>query len=432
MSVPLLSVNLASLMAIFRSDDISKLVRVEDLTVLIKEAAKALLDPRLAASSQFNGLDEATSTQMVRAINKVHTKFTSSIVNHSIPLYLTSSFLFQLAVQAATGSTRHFAFEALIALQQQLCLKADGLDDALFSSRLSRVITKLFARVVKAEEGSPAPFSAATVDMEAVICFLEDTLVACDEADSGKIGEDAITSTSNLPRILVTAILKARRETNTFRRQMEELEISPVSSSLGRLVASCASELELPDSPQPETQSSTKDVAALVSAVAEAPIGSERDAAVAALKEYQSKHGDEDLNNHLKEVSAAFRAFILEQLSLTSRPETQPEAATNVMSERIKSLRSKLRNATEAGVQPTGEAALAKETLADDHLGANAVSSASVRAFRDRLAAAHEKRTSSDMVNKDTTESTTTAGSRAAALRARLQAVKRQAEQTDY
>lgn len=71
MSVPLLSVDLASLMAIFRSDDISKTIRVEDLTVLIKEAGKALLDPRLASSSSSNALDEATSTQMVRAINKV-------------------------------------------------------------------------------------------------------------------------------------------------------------------------------------------------------------------------------------------------------------------------------------------------------------------------------------------------------------------------
>ncbi len=79
MSVPLLSVNLASLMAIFRSDDISKTVRVEDLAVLIKEAGKALLDPRLAASSQLNALDEATSTQMVRAINKVSNLFK---INH--------------------------------------------------------------------------------------------------------------------------------------------------------------------------------------------------------------------------------------------------------------------------------------------------------------------------------------------------------------
>ena len=71
MSVPLLSVNLASLMAIFRSDDLARTIRVEVLLVLIKEAGKALLDPRLASPMSTNTLDEATSTQMVRAINKV-------------------------------------------------------------------------------------------------------------------------------------------------------------------------------------------------------------------------------------------------------------------------------------------------------------------------------------------------------------------------
>ena len=60
-------------MAIFRSDDLATKVRVDDLTLLIREAGKALLDKRLANSSASEGpkLDEATSTQMVRAINKV-------------------------------------------------------------------------------------------------------------------------------------------------------------------------------------------------------------------------------------------------------------------------------------------------------------------------------------------------------------------------
>lgn len=74
MSVPLLSVNLASLMAIFRSDDLATKVIVDDLTLLIREAGKALLDKRLASSSsasEGSKLDDATSTQMVRAINKV-------------------------------------------------------------------------------------------------------------------------------------------------------------------------------------------------------------------------------------------------------------------------------------------------------------------------------------------------------------------------
>jgi hypothetical protein len=71
-SVPLLPVNLASLMAIFRLNDLSKAVQVEDWTSLIKEAGKALLDPRLASLSAGGLLDEATtSMQMVRVINKV-------------------------------------------------------------------------------------------------------------------------------------------------------------------------------------------------------------------------------------------------------------------------------------------------------------------------------------------------------------------------
>jgi transcriptional regulator len=69
-SVPLLSVDLACLMALFRSEETAKEVLQDDLTILIREAGKALLDPRLAASS----LDEAISTQLVRAINKVRDK----------------------------------------------------------------------------------------------------------------------------------------------------------------------------------------------------------------------------------------------------------------------------------------------------------------------------------------------------------------------
>ena len=75
MSVPLLSVALASLMALFRSEIFATKVEQDELTILIREAGKALLDPRLATSSsstETSKLDEATSTQMVRAINKVN------------------------------------------------------------------------------------------------------------------------------------------------------------------------------------------------------------------------------------------------------------------------------------------------------------------------------------------------------------------------
>jgi hypothetical protein len=360
------------------------------------------------------------------------------------PLRL-SCLLFKLAVQAATGATRHHALEALMSLQQQLGLKAEGSDDHVFNSRLSRVVTKLFARVVKAEESSQQPFSSSSVDIEAVICFLEDALVACGEVHAAKISEDAILATKDLAKVLVTAILKARGETESFRNQMNELEIDSESSSLGRLLSACALELGFSNDADKSIRSASIDVAALVSAVGEAPLGPERDVAVAALRQYKDEHGDEELNNHLKDVSAAFRGFILEQLSGASESHEQEKAVSNSMSERIRSLRSKL-NATEAVVQSAVDrsdsvsndsspaaASSPKATIVDPISSKPTTASTSVRAFRERLAAAQEKRTTSD--DSETTEiseSTATAGSRAAALRARLQAVKRQAQQSEF
>lgn len=73
-SVSLLSVCLATLMALFRDNGLAVQVSKERLTLLIRETGTALLDPRFAASSQ-NSLDEATSSQVVRAINKVKLAF---------------------------------------------------------------------------------------------------------------------------------------------------------------------------------------------------------------------------------------------------------------------------------------------------------------------------------------------------------------------
>jgi hypothetical protein len=67
-SVPLVSVCLATLMAMLRDAELAALFSHADLSVLIREACTALLDPRLAGESE---LDESTSSQMVRAINKV-------------------------------------------------------------------------------------------------------------------------------------------------------------------------------------------------------------------------------------------------------------------------------------------------------------------------------------------------------------------------
>lgn len=77
MSVPLLSVCLATLMALFRDPALAARVTQDDLTLLIRETGTALLDPKLSNASE---MDEATGSQMVRAINKVRVKFVSVVL----------------------------------------------------------------------------------------------------------------------------------------------------------------------------------------------------------------------------------------------------------------------------------------------------------------------------------------------------------------
>jgi hypothetical protein len=68
MLLPLLSLCLATLMALFRDPEFASKVSPEELTLLIRESGTALLDTRLSSSEELN---EDTRTQMVRAINKV-------------------------------------------------------------------------------------------------------------------------------------------------------------------------------------------------------------------------------------------------------------------------------------------------------------------------------------------------------------------------
>lgn len=478
MSVPLLSVNLASLMAIFRSNDLATLVNVDDLTILIREAGTALLDPRLAQSTKQGDIalcqiDEATSTQMVRAINK-------------------------LAVQAATGATRENSIQALITLQDQLSSNAGVGEDVQFNNRLSRVVTKLSTRVIKSEESTSHPFSSSSMDMETVLCFLEDTLDACRKREQ----PEEAAATKHIVKSVVTGILKARRECTSIRQEMDDLQIDTYSSALGELVGSIASDLGLIVSKPPrnnsENHSENHDVGSLVSNVVSADQGPERTAAIDALKSYRTIHGDTELMHHLEDVSPAFRSYLVKELSET--PSTV-SVSTNAMSERIKNLRSKLNaNATDSTLSQGGptqastgnpppsktmdqqqrmrdlrqkltatQAALPQmsatlpppsaqrceqnATIRDgvsDHteISTNATSNNSgasytlsdndhapssnhtITAFRERLAAAKEKQAA---IKSSSTEiaspmPTASASSRAAALRARLQAVKMQTQ----
>jgi hypothetical protein len=341
---------------------------------------------------------------------------------------------------------------SLMSLQLDLGFDTDGDANAVFNSRLSRVVTKLFARVVKAEEGTPIPFSSSVMDTEAVLCCLEDTLVACDDAEREGRYEDGVAASRNLVKVLIVAMLKARGGPTSILSELDELGINPDSSSLGNLVKSYAEELNFPAASSPRTaHREHPDVATLVAAVGSSLEGPERDAAVSALRSHKETYGDDQLNAHLNDVSAAFRAFILEQLSDNPAKPGGDTSKASSMSERIKNLRSKL-NSSEAFAQSAVEAADNKEPVKSVQDSSHAPRPprtglqqpsppklptttsaepqpgvASVRAFRERLAFAQGKRTT---VGDETevVQPTVAVAGRAAALRARLQAVKNQSE----
>jgi hypothetical protein len=95
----------------------------------------------------------------------------------------------------------------------------------------------------------------------------------------------------------------------------------------------------------------SRDVASLVSALVSAPQGPARETALESLRSYKAIYGDEELIAHLQQVSSPFRAFINDQLGEYSSPEKgAADMDGNSMSERLASLRSRLQ-ATELAVQ---------------------------------------------------------------------------------
>ena len=463
MSIPLLSVCLATLMALFRDPDLSTLVSQDNLTLLIRETGTALLDSRLSSSSD---LDEATGSQMVRAINKVsfcvgrEWPMVHLQVTHPCFLLFPAQ---QLAVQAATSATRHSSLLSLMTLQHQLSRESpESAEDEAFTSRLSRVVSKLFTRVIRAEEAAPDPFSVAELDLEVIVCWMEDLLGECDDVEA-ETGEDSLSACRDMVQSLVEAIVKAHNGPEYIEKQLDALGIERHSSALGRLlepfepappdVVQASSSLDSQSfDPEPASgspsKSGAKDVATLVSAIVTAPVGPQRDAALDALRQYKAMNGDEELNAHLTHVSSAFRSFIEEQLGVEADGGVTADKGDS-MTDRLASLRSRLQ-ATELAVQnaveedpvaPEAESSLpktaspskipspGKRSTTRSRLAQPSPSkiptpsrlptASASQSLRERLAMAQENRRG---------ESSSGIGSsmgRAAALRARLEAVKK-------
>lgn len=367
-------------------------------------------------------------------------------------------------------------------LQLQLKLKtsvpeASAEEDEVFTHRLSRVITKLFARVIRAEEGKNNPYSQSGMDVEALLCAVEDYLSCCHETKY-KVPAPSIESIgvcTDMAKALIRSIIEAHGNSADLRRLMTDIEIND-DSVLGQMVAACEDELGLstpkrsvaiestasPTSPpisrQPQTPS--RDVAVLVSKLGSAPSGAEREDALHAIRVYRAANGDEDIRAHLQQLSGPFREYIEEELGKdddTGNPASTSSGpagmGTSSVSERIRNLRSRL-EVTDMAVQRAIEDKPTSTTTTGGALSQSLSPSGVPTLKQSRLAAPTPSRLSSApsklptppsqsrLVQPAATSSSQTlrerlaaraegseSSSRAAALRARLEAVKLQSQQ---
>ena len=368
-------------------------------------------------------------------------------------------------------------------LQQQLSLESFDEETTAFNSRLSRVVAKLFARVVKAEEGGSNPFSPEVLDTEALLCAMEDLLVACQQAGDIASPEmlESIDTCNDMVRMLVLSIIKAHGDASFVRTLLDDLGVDTHSSALGLLISTCEEEaadsesevwLDAREDPLPveaaialPTERPSNDVATLVSDLGSAQQGPVRDAALDALREHIATHGKEELNAHLAQVSSPFRSFIEGELGPDPSPEKSKllQRSGSSMSERLRNLRSRLQ-ATELAVQtvvdekpaeppaviePKRESPVSKipsptkipsparyssklsqpspsklaQPSSSKIAALGASSSSSSQTLRERLLAAQDSRKAE---SQSSTTGESTASGRAAALRARLDAVKHQ------
>jgi len=382
-SVPLLSVCLASLMALFRDTEVSKDVSQDNIVFLVQQTASSLLDQRLSSSSE---LDEATANQMVRAINK-------------------------LAVQGATGAARHTSFMALLTLQ--LRVARECLEEASkqhFNSRLSRIMSKLLARVIKAEETTSKPFDDLNLDLEALVATMEDTLESCRRIDPDT-DNDCVATCCDMVQLLVDAIVSAHGGPEYLKKHLDALGIDREESYVAKIIATHEDEDEFFDANDtpPDTISVVTredDVASVVAALVNAPQGTDREVALQRLRDYRDTHGDTKLSNHLQKVSTQFRVFIEDQLGKDEAPPPNDEG--NSMSERLKNLRSRLQ-ATEIAVQ----------TAVDENDGGQGTPTSKRPSAGKR---------STRLAQPSPSRLAAPATGRAAALRARLEAVKQKSQ----
>jgi hypothetical protein len=218
---PLVLATISALTALFRNIALVQNITSTALQFLIKHVSVALLDSRLTAGAldARGALDVESSSLLVKALNR-------------------------LAIQSAIGSPRHTSLQALMMLQIDYASNNNNMNPDK-NSRLARISTKLFTRVIKSEEASTSAFSR-NFDLGALLCTVENFLMLSSNIEKhSNLG----SSLNELATTLLTAIIHAQgvSSEHELMTHMKGSGIDLNNSRLGKLIKTC-----IPEAPRPQ------------------------------------------------------------------------------------------------------------------------------------------------------------------------------------
>jgi hypothetical protein len=267
-----------------------------------------------------------------------------------------------MAMRAATSPSREMSLSALLSLQRATI--SSGAQNEFKACRVSRVYTKLLARVVKDENEKNPTNPLGGVELDCLLYSLDWLLQTIKElhlsGGSHGLGKHAEETSNNLMLELVKCRGKSVRET------LSQLEL-PDSALVEELLTKCEKEMSLsPRSPHFRIKSVDdvglgKEVAGiaernnarfaeLVNNFAKADNESDKQVALVALVDFRRTNGI-DFDAQLSLLSPHFKEFILDQVGKSTKENATENVhdAANSFSERMKSLRLKVGKERAAG-----------------------------------------------------------------------------------
>lgn len=202
--------SISALTALFRNIALVQNISSSALQFLFRHISVGLLDSRLTAGAlDSNGaLDVESSSLLVKALNR-------------------------LAIQAAIGSPRQSSLQALLMLQIDYASNSNQLNPDK-NSRLARISTKLFTRVIKSEEASTSPF-ARNLDLGALLRTVENFLLLSSNIERHSNNDNSL---NEMATMLLTAIINVQGDSaeHELMLHMKGSGIDCNNSYLGRLI----------------------------------------------------------------------------------------------------------------------------------------------------------------------------------------------------